>query len=50
MSNKLHVDTYIKIITGKNNEHPNEKHGAKTYSINIRLHVKPQHTESIRIN
>ena len=50
MSNELHVCTYIKIITGKTNEHPNKKHTAKTYSTNIKLLVKPQDTESIRIH
>ena len=50
MSNELHVCTDNRIITGKTNEHPNKKHTAKTYSTNIRLLVKPQDTESIRIH
>ena len=43
-SYKLHVNTYIKTITGETNQHPNEKHTAKTYSTNITLVIKPQHT------
>ena len=44
MSNKLHVSTYIKTITRETNKHPNKKHIAKTYSTNITLDVKNQHT------
>ena len=38
MSKKLHVSTYIY-------QHPNQKHTAETYSINITLDVKPQHPD-----
>ena len=45
MSNKLLVSTYIKTINGETNQHPNEKHTAETYSINIILEVKCKHTD-----
>ena len=45
MNNKLHVSTWIKTITGDANQHPNEKRRAKTYSTDITLDVKPQHTD-----
>ena len=45
MNNKLHVSTWIKTITGDTNQHPNEKHRVKTYSTNITLDIKPQHTD-----
>ena len=45
MNYKLHVSTYIKTITRGTNQHPNEKHTAKTYRPNITLDVKPQHTD-----
>ena len=45
MNNELHASTYIKNITGETEQHPNEKHTAKTYSTNITLDVQPQHTD-----
>ena len=39
MNNKLHVSTYIKTISEETNQHPNEKHKAKTNSTNITLQV-----------
>ena len=45
MNNKLHVSTNIKTITGETNQHPSKKHTAKTYSTNVTLDVKPQHTD-----
>ena len=39
INNKLHSSMYMKIITGKNNQHQNEKDTTKIYSADITLDV-----------